>query len=101
MRRITEPEYVGGCRNIARGGLGAPAGPGGPAAPRTARPAGLHRLGGAPAVAWFGRLPGRLADRAGLPFAEPSRIAVLLHAFYAELVPELLGALKPSRWSST
>ena len=29
-----------------------------------------------------------------LPFAEPSRIAVLLHAFYADLVPELLTALR-------
>jgi lipopolysaccharide biosynthesis protein len=28
-----------------------------------------------------------------LPFAEPSRIAVLLHAFFADLVPELLSAL--------
>ena len=28
-----------------------------------------------------------------LPFAEPSRVAVLLHAFFADLVPELLAAL--------
>lgn len=29
-----------------------------------------------------------------LPFAEPSRVGVLLHAFYADLVPELLTALQ-------
>jgi lipopolysaccharide biosynthesis protein len=32
-------------------------------------------------------------SRTDLPFAEPSRIAVLLHAFYVELVPELLSEL--------